>query len=87
LADNKVQFRLDDPLAAKLREHAKSVGWTSSQYARYLLATALGDDARLTVLDQIVWSLNAKLQKRISAVGDAMRVELERILLESDDDD
>ena len=86
MADNKIQFRLDDPLAQKLREHAKAVGWTSSQYARYLLATALGDDARLTALDQIVWALNARLQKRISAVGDAMRVELERILLEGDDD-
>lgn len=87
MADNKIQFRLDEPLAAKLRERAKATGQTVSAYCRILVAKAMNDDVQLAAIDQVVWALNARLQKRISAVGDAMRVELERILLEGDDDE
>ena len=83
----KLQLRIADDFDARLNEAAKRVGWTKSQYVRFLLETALGDDARLSVLDQIVWSLNAKLQRRLADVGRVLRTELERILLEPDEDE
>jgi predicted DNA-binding protein len=83
----KLQARITDSLDARLNDAAKKVGWSKSDYVRYLLETALGDDARMSALNQVIWQINARLQRRIADVGDIVKVELEKILLEPGDDE
>lgn len=81
----KIQFRLDEALTARLREHARKVGWNESQFARYLIATSLGDDARMAALSQIAWAISAKVQKNATRIGKALQAELQKLLEENDD--
>ena len=83
----KIQFRVADEFRARLREGAKNAGMSESSYVRYLLETVLGDDDELAAVNQVVWTIQARLQRRIAAVGAALRVELERILLEPGEDE
>lgn len=79
---DKVQLRLDSALAARLRAEAAKIGWTESQLVRYILEVSLGDEPRMSALTQIAWGLNAKLQAKMPAVVEALRDDLERILIE-----
>jgi hypothetical protein len=82
----KLQLRVTDEFHARIRAEAKRFNMTESAFTRYLLETALGDDARLSALAQISWGIQAQIQKRLVHVNDIIRVELEKIILEGDDE-
>lgn len=83
----KIQFRVGPDLAHKLREHAKQAGYSPSSYARVLLEEALGNDAKLAAVDEVVWVVQARLAKARERINDDLAKSLQRHLLGVTDDD
>lgn len=81
----KLQLRIDAALLIRLRETARKVGWNESQMARYLIATSLGDDARMAALSQVAWAISARIQRNATRIGKVLQLELQRLLEENDD--
>lgn len=83
----KIQFRVGPDLAHKLREHAKQAGYSPSSYARVLLEEALGNDAKLAAVDEVVWLIQVRFAKARERINEDLGKSLQKHLLGVSDDD
>ena len=77
-----ITFRIDASLEHWVREQARELGFSESQFCRYLLETARGEDPQLAALKQVVWAIHAQLREQLHHLGPEIGALIERRLVE-----